>query len=1421
MKKFDITLRIRLVMLVLAAIVPLFGLAVVGAVLTSDKAVSQARNNLEFSASLVAATQERVAASAHQILTAIANMPVVQLGRDADCQQYLQVLNPQALGYVNLGIVGIDGYLRCIAIEGRPGEFAGDRPYFQEAIARQGFVASGFSKGRVSGMPVVVFAQPVFNKQRSISAVAFAAVSLGELSKSLSDAPLPKGTHFVVTDRQGIVLTANLENPMAIGQALRDPALLAAVKAGVAGRYEGKDFTGTQRIYAFQPSGRTAEVPFFVAVSVDKGEVLAPARQRLVLVCLALTLVAIFGSWIAWMLGGRAIVKPVAEILAATRQLQAGRLEVRIALQSEDDPNELTQISTGFNRMAESLQASQLALEDELVRSKSIQEKLQHAQRAARIGYWQFDLATGQLRLSDEIFEFLGIDASVFKGDLGSLLKRVHRSDREAFKAACDMAIRTGTNLDIEFRVVVCGGAVHWIHQFGLASASSEAMQSMQRTGVIQDITARKNAELAITRSTELLNRMGELAKVGGWELLVSSMTLSWSIETYRIHGVDPSQDVCFEDAVKFFEIDAGRVFRAAVRSAIENATTCDIELPLVTATGRLIWVRIQGYAQLENGKVVRLMGAIQDITAQHQAHAHARLLETCLSHLNDVVMITEAGSVETPEPHIVFVNHAFERMTGYSREEAVGKSPQFLLGNNTQHSELDPIQKKLEKGQPVRSELVSYTKNESEFWVEMDIVPLANEKGRLTHWVAVERDITERKRAEQALVNSEQRYAALFNTAPVSMWVYDIATNRYLAVNEAACQAYGYSEKEFLAMSIFDMRPAAEHEELRRSLGNPLRKNAEWHDMRKDGSLFAVETVSQPVQYAGRNACFVIALDKTAQEKTEKDAQEYLFTLQRAADAAQAIIWHQTLEGTMQEIAEQARGVIGAHQAAVCLSANSMYPQTMHALSLSQKYESYRRLAKPTDGSAIHADVCENNRVVRMTQAELESHPGWRNFGSYGGLPPPVRGWLAVPLMSRNGKNIGVLQLSDKYEGDFTKQDEYVALELSHLASAGLENSKLLEEIGGLNEGLEQKVAERTAALVRQEALFRALSEQAPQMVWTASPDGRATYFNRAWFDLMGGTLDDWSGYQWLTAVHPDDVAGVKCAWAVSRKNQSAYAGLRRFRASDGVFHTMAYRASPVMDENGDLAFWVGIDANITEVKAIEAALRLSNQELEAFSYSVSHDLRSPLNTIDGFSRLLAKELTPHIAGNVGDKVGHYLTRIQAGVAQMGQLIEDLLSLSQVSRAPLHRASVDLSLMAHKLLQEWRTREPERKVSVTVENKLQAHGDERLVQVLMENLLANAWKFTGQKAQAEISVGQQPDHAGLPVYFIKDNGAGFDMAYVDKLFHPFQRLHSASEFLGTGIGLATVSRVVKRHGGRIWVESAPECGTTFFFTLS
>lgn len=1416
----QLTLRKRLVLLVVAAMVPLLGLAIFNAQLDSQISLSRATDNLKFAVSLAASNQQQITETAHQVLIAMTHVPGIREGRNAHCDQHLNELRQQLPAYANLGIASADGFLLCNGLAGASPVYIGDRSYFRDAVASGRFVAGEYIVGRLSGQPSVAFALPLLDSKGSVVFVAYAALDLGRMAASLAAVQLPAGAGLGIHDRNGALL-AGTGLPLQTGQIAVSPVIQEALRTRGTAVREGADKTGQQRLWAYMPTTPDAATAFVVAVSMDRSLVVGPGQRKLWQELAGLTLVTLLGGWLAWMLGGRVIVKPAARILEAAGQFQQGRLGTRITLCPDEPVSEFSHIADGFNRMAQAMQVQQGALEAELSKSREAQQKLRDAQLLARIGYWQFDLATERLSLSEEIFDFLGIDAALFDGRLGSLLTRVHRSDRQAFQAACSTAIQTGTNFDIEFRVVLHGGHVRWIHQFGLASSRSEAGQSPQRTGVIQDITARKNAELAAVRITELLNRTGALAKVGGWELLVDTMTPCWSEETYRIHGVDPALDISFEDAINFFEADARPVIMAAVRAAIDDATPWDMELSLVTATGEPVRVRTQGRALIENGKVVRLAGVMQDITAQHKAQAHARLLETCISHLNEVVIITEAEPFDGPGPRIVFVNDAFKRLTGYSRAEAVGQSPRILQGINTQRSELDRVRASLEKWQPVRFEILNYAKNGSELWLDIDIVPIANEKGWVTHWVAVERDITARKLAEQALASSEQRYAALFNMAPVPMWVYDTATYRYLAVNESACRDYGYSETEFLSMTIFDIRPAAEHEALRSWLADPLRKKTAWHDLRKDGSLFAVETVSRPVQHAGQDARFVIALDKTVQEKTEKDVQDYLFTLQRAADAAQAITWHRTLEGSLQEIAEQARGVIGAHQAAVSLSADGAHAQTMHALSLSEKYEAYRGLMKAAGGGPLHAAVCTSNRSMRLTQAQLEAHPARLEAGRDGEKPLPLRGWLAVPLMGRDGKNIGVLQLSDKYEGEFTKQDEYVALELSHLASTGLENVKLLEEIGHLNAGLEQKVTERTAALVRQEALFRALAEQAPQMIWTASPDGRATYYNRTWFDLMGGTLKDWSGYQWMAAIHPEDIGAVRDAWAVSMKNLSRYAGIRRIRARDGSFHTMSYRASPVMDDQGHVAFWVGVDADVTEIKAIEAALRLSNQELEAFSYSVSHDLRSPLNTIDGFSKLLAKQLAPQIAGDAGVKAGHYLMRIQAGVAQMGQLIEDLLSLSQVSRAQLHTEPVDLSFMARRLLDEWKTRQPGRRVTVTVEQGLQAHGDERLLRVAMENLLSNAWKFTAKTDNAEISVGRQSDLAGLPVFFIKDNGAGFDMAYADKLFHPFQRLHTALEFQGTGIGLATVSRVICRHGGRIWAESAPARGATFFFTLS
>ncbi|MDB5885653.1 MAG: multi-sensor signal transduction histidine kinase [Polaromonas sp.] len=228
-------------------------------------------------------------------------------------------------------------------------------------------------------------------------------------------------------------------------------------------------------------------------------------------------------------------------------------------------------------------------------------------------------------------------------------------------------------------------------------------------------------------------------------------------------------------------------------------------------------------------------------------------------------------------------------------------------------------------------------------------------------------------------------------------------------------------------------------------------------------------------------------------------------------------------------------------------------------------------------------------------------------------------------------------------------------------------------------------------------------------------------------------------------------------------------------------------------------------------------AQLEAANKDLEAFSYSVAHDLRAPLRSIDGFTHLLEKT----VAFETAARTRHYMLRIRASVRQMGELTDGLLSLAQVSRTSLKKEAVDLSAVARRVLEAHHEQDAGRVVNVHVETGMFAQGDAALLHQVMENLLGNAWKFTANSTDAAIYVGRLPGtENGMATYFVQDNGAGFDMAYVDKLFGTFQRLHSPGEFSGTGIGLATTHRIVTRHDGQIWAEGRVDEGATFFFSL-
>lgn len=392
-------------------------------------------------------------------------------------------------------------------------------------------------------------------------------------------------------------------------------------------------------------------------------------------------------------------------------------------------------------------------------------------------------------------------------------------------------------------------------------------------------------------------------------------------------------------------------------------------------------------------------------------------------------------------------------------------------------------------------------------------------------------------------------------------------------------------------------------------------------------------------------------------------------------------------------------------------------------------------------------------------------------------------------------------------------------------------------DEVGALTDAFNHmltQIQERDVALRQNEERFRQLANAVPALVWTSNAAGEAAYFNEPWFDYTGRTPAESLGLRWAEVVHPDDREDCLRLWGQAVKNGTLYEAEVRLRRADGEFRWFLSRAHPARDAGGQVATWFGTSTDIEEQKRVEAkisqlnqtlerrvqertaALETSNRELEAFSYSVAHDLRAPLRSIDGFNQALAEDFGKEFPAEARD----LMQRSRQASQRMSQLIDDLLNLSRVARAELRQQRVNLSDAAQAIAEELQKSEPERSVDFRIEPNVFAMGDDRLLRLVLENLLGNAFKFTRKKPNAKIEFGTKTQD-GRRLFFVRDNGAGFNMAYASKLFGPFQRLHSATEYPGTGIGLATVHRILVRHGGAIWPESEEGQGTTFYFTVT
>ncbi|MEK6592440.1 MAG: PAS domain S-box protein [Pseudomonadota bacterium] len=629
--------------------------------------------------------------------------------------------------------------------------------------------------------------------------------------------------------------------------------------------------------------------------------------------------------------------------------------------------------------------------------------------------------------------------------------------------------------------------------------------------------------------------------------------------------------------------------------------------------------------------------------------------------------------------------------------------------------------------------------------------------------------DVTEKRRAEKLLQESEERYRYLFDSNPLPMWIYDYETLKFIAVNDAAVNIYGYTREEFLSMSILDIRPEEEVNRIQERLKtlNPAEnRSGIWKHKKKNGDIIHVDIVSHGFVFGGRKARLVLASDVTERVRVEHALRASEQRLQTITDNIPALIGYVD-SGQRYRFANRTYEVWHGD------APEQLYGRTLREVVGDDYYAKVR----PHIEAVLAGRAVTFERLTRSRRRELYASITY------------------LPDIGEKGRVEGFYILAY----DIT----------------------------------ERKKAEE--ALARERTLLRQVIDNLPDHVYVKDRERRYLLINAPGLQDRGITDRDEVVGKTAFDFYPPDVAAQYDAEDQSIvETGRILLNLERCTIqADGQKKWHLSTKVPMRDVHGGVSGIVGINHDITEIKqgqevirefnarleqrVIErtAQLESANRELESFAYSVSHDLRAPLRSIDGFSQALLEDYRD----SLDQTAKGYLQRVRSASQRMAVLIDDLLELSRIARREMHRETVDFSMLAQEIVTEMQKEQPERTVDVSITPGIRLRADANLLRIALDNLIRNAWKFTGKQVHAKIEVGME-QRDGSPVYFVRDNGVGFDMDYAGKLFGAFQRLHSDAEFPGTGIGLATVQRIVRRHGGSIWAEAAPGKGAAFFFTI-
>ncbi|WP_051964666.1 GAF domain-containing sensor histidine kinase [Deinococcus misasensis] len=642
------------------------------------------------------------------------------------------------------------------------------------------------------------------------------------------------------------------------------------------------------------------------------------------------------------------------------------------------------------------------------------------------------------------------------------------------------------------------------------------------------------------------------------------------------------------------------------------------------------------------------------------------------------------------------------------------------------------------------------------------------------------------------ALAQSSFSFDDFFQRHTCPMLLVHASTCKVMSANPQAVKQYGWTLTEFqnLALQDFTLAPLED-------FGQKPEGQLRVPQKAIGGQVFQMELTWQ----THGETVVVTARNMLLEQALQQELEHQISQMQRMAELPRLLYPETSMDAIHQTITDAAREIIGAHQAVTSLSENQNWEQMLSALSLSEKYAEYRDFDPPPTGKGIYVMVCENNRSMRLSQSELESHPRWRNFSEHQDTHPPMRGWLAVPLIGRDGKNLGLIQLSDKYEGEFTELDEIMLMQFAHVASSIIESSKMLHQI------------------VSTERRMNVALQAAEVGYWEWDMPTGNLFWDEKTAELMGVPLSEFSGRieAFYDALREDDQSRVMENISHALENHVPYSVSFRVKGITDHHHRMA-RGRFHYRDNGTAYLFTGIIMDITErVQALdqlqesERKLRELMQVQKRFIADAAHELRTPLTAIQGNLDMFTR--FPHIPEQDKKEI---LSDVQREATRLGRLVNDMLQLARGDAGAVLRSD---ELELHQVVQAaWKQIErvsEHHTITLGPLEHITLEGDSDRLKQLTLILLENALKYTPEGGTVHLALQRNQNCAELRV---QDNGYGISPQDLERVFERFYRAdqsrHRGEDPGGTGLGLPIARWIVEQHGGHIWLESEVGKGT-------